>query len=60
MEILIGSQLAIYKDRLAKDFPQLILGIMSAFVGVVFICVSVYNLLKSTAEKVWQHSGCFL
>ena len=59
MEILIGSQLAIYKDRLAKDFPQLILGIMSAFVGVVFICVSVYNLLKKHRGKSLAALGLF-
>ena len=46
VEFLIGSDLAIYRDRLYRDLPQLILGIMAIFVGVVSICVAGYNQLR--------------
>lgn len=34
IDFLIGSQLAIYRERLGKDLPQLILGMMAVFVGI--------------------------
>lgn len=46
VDFLMGSELAIYKDRLSKDLPQLILGFMAVFVGFIFICVAGYNIVK--------------
>lgn len=46
VEFLIGSSLAIYVDRLYRDLPQLILGILTVFVGFVFFCMAGYSLLK--------------
>ena len=51
VDFLIGSELAIYQDRLFKDLAQLILGIMAVFIGVVFVCVAAYNLNKKKREK---------
>ena len=51
VEFLIGSQMAIYNDRLSRDLPQLILGGMAVFVGIVFICVAGYNLIKKHRGK---------
>ena len=59
VEFLIGSRLAIYSDRLSKDLPQLILGIMSVFVGVVFICVAGYNLIEKHRGKSLIALGMF-
>lgn len=52
VEIYIGSELAIYKDRLSKDLPQLLLGAMAVFVGFIFICVAGYNILRK--QRGWS------
>ena len=59
VEFLIGSQLAIYKKRLFKDLPQLILGIMAVFAGIVFICVALYNLYRKHRGKSLAALGMF-
>lgn len=59
VDFLIGSQLAIYRDRLAKDLPQLILGIMTVFVGIVFICVVGYSLFRNRRGKGLAALGLF-
>ena len=59
IDFLIGSQLAIFRDRLYKDFPQLILSIMSVFVGMAFMCVAGYNLLKKHRGKSLFALGIF-
>lgn len=43
VEFLIGPRLEIYMDRLYQDLPQLLLGIMAVFVGIVFIAIAGYN-----------------
>lgn len=43
VEFLIGSELGIYTKRLFLDLPQLILGLLAIFVGIVFVGLSVYN-----------------
>lgn len=59
IDFLIGSALAIYKDRLSKDLPQLILGMMAVFVGVVYICVSGYHMYKKRRGKNFLALGMF-
>lgn len=59
VELLIGSQLAVYKDRLSKDLPQLILGIMAVFVGVVFVCVALHSLFRKHRGKSLAALGLF-
>lgn len=51
VDFLIGSQLAIYSDRLAQDLPQLILGILAVFVGLIFLSMAVSNLFR------WPHGS---
>lgn len=60
VEFLIGSSLAIYTNRLSKDLPQLILGIMAVFVGLVFNCVAFYNLIKKRRGMDLVVLGTFL
>lgn len=59
VEFLVGSQLSIYTDRLSKDLPQLVLGIMAVFVGLVFICVAGYNIIKKHRGKSLAALGMF-
>lgn len=59
VEYLIGSPLAIYKDRLSRDLPQLILGAMVVFVGIIFVCVAGYSMLKKQRGKGLVNLGLF-
>lgn len=46
IEFLVGSQLAIYIQRLILDAPQMILSLVAVIVGFVFLTMAVYNLVK--------------
>lgn len=46
VDFLIGSQMKIYRDRLFRDFPQLILSILSIFLGFAIMCVAGYSQFK--------------
>lgn len=59
VEFLVGSQLSIYTYRLSKDLPQLILGVMAVFVGLVFICVAGYNIFRKNRGKNLAALGMF-
>lgn len=59
VEFLLGSSLAIYRYRLAKDLPQIILGIMAVFVGIVFLCVAAYNVVEKGRGKSLIALGLF-
>ncbi len=59
VEYLVGSPLAIYKDRLSRDLPQLILGAMVVFVGIIFVCVAGYCMLKKQRGKGLVNLGLF-
>ena len=59
VEFLFGSSLAIYRYRLAMDLPQIILGIMAIFVGIVFLCVATYNVVEKGRGKSLISLGLF-
>lgn len=59
VEFWIGSPLGIYREQLSKDLPQLILGIMAVFVGLVFVCVSGHSMLKRGKGKDLLALGIF-
>lgn len=59
VEFLLGSELAIYRNRLLKDLPQLILGAVAVFVGVIFICVAGYNQIRKHRGKRLIALGVF-
>lgn len=46
VEFLTGSELAIYKNYFFKNLPELLLGSMAIFVGLVFSCVAGYNMIR--------------
>lgn len=56
---LIGSPLAIYRSRLVKDLPQIILGSMAILMGLAFLGVAVYSLLKKGPGKRLAILGIF-
>ena len=45
IDFFIGTRLSIFLDRLKKDLPQLVLGILAVLVGVVFCCLAVYHFI---------------
>lgn len=59
VNFLIGSSLSIYRNRLSRDMPQLILGVMAVFVGFVFVCVAGYYLVKKHRGKNLAALGIF-
>lgn len=56
---LIGSPLAIYRSRLAKDLPQIILGGIAILMGLTFVCVAGYSQLKKRPGKRLAILGLF-
>ncbi len=56
---LIGSPLAIYRNRLAKDLPQIILGSIAILMGITFMCVAGYSLIKKRPGKRLAVLGIF-
>lgn len=59
VEFITGSSLAIFRDRLSKDLPQLVLGMMAVFVGAVFICVAGYHVFKNRRGQRLVALGAF-
>ncbi len=59
VNFLVGSQLSIYCERLKKDLPQLMLGIMALFVGIVFILAAGYCLIRNYQGKGLATLGLF-
>ncbi|MGN0435571.1 MAG: sensor histidine kinase [Wujia sp.] len=59
VDFLVGSELAIYKNRLSKDLPQLVLGVMAIFVGLVFVFVAGYSQIRRQNGKGLVALGIF-
>lgn len=62
VQFLTGSQLAVYKACLYGDLPQIILGIVAVFAGLVFIFLAVYIAIKKKrrTEVIWLGMEAFL
>ena len=56
---LIGSPLAIYRNRLAKDLPQIVLASIAILMGFTFVCVAGYSHLKKRPGKRLAILGIF-
>lgn len=59
VEFLVGSPLEIFIDRLERDLPQLVLGVMAVLVGIVFFCVAIYNQMKKRGGENLAALGLF-
>ena len=59
VELLLGSRLAIYTNRLYQDLPQLMLSIMAIFTGAVFLSIAGYNLFKRQRGEGLAALGLF-
>ena len=59
VEFLLGSSLAIYINRLSKDLPQIILASMAVFMGLVFSCIGVCQLIRKHRGSELAALGLF-
>lgn len=56
---LVGSPLVVYRDRFMKDLMQIILGGVAVAIGILFLCVAGYELVKKRPEKRIAALGTF-
>ena len=56
---LIGSPLSIYRNRLAKDLPQIALGSIAVLMGFTFLCTAGYNFAQKRSGKRIAMLGIF-
>lgn len=56
---LTGSPLAIYRDRLLRDLPQILLGGIAVVLGITFLCIGGYDLIRKRPEKRMAALGLF-
>ena len=56
---LVGSPLAIYRNRLSRDLPQILLGIIAILMGIIFSGVAGYNLIRRHPGKRLAMLGLF-
>ena len=56
---LLGSPLAVYKDRLTQDLPQILLGGIAVLTGLTFLCIAAWSLLQKRPGKKLAALGLF-
>ncbi len=59
MEFFMGSSLEIYRTRLIKDLPEIILSIVAMLTGIIFLGMAVYCLIKKRPGKRIAALGLF-
>lgn len=58
-EFLVGTPLSIYRDRLTKDLPQLILAGAAILIGVIFLCIAGYGKIRRKTGNGLGYLGLF-
>lgn len=58
-ELLVGSSLQIYTQRLKKDLPQLIIGSIAVLAGIVFIIMSAASIVNKKSDNSLAALGTF-
>ena len=59
VEFLLGSDLAIYKTRLLKDLPEMVLSVLAVFIGAMFIVIGLWNVCKNKSGEDVAMLGLF-
>ena len=59
VEFLVGSELAIYRQRLLLDLPQLAVSILAILVGLVFCAISLYPAWQKNGGRRLAYLGSF-
>ncbi|MDD6994652.1 MAG: histidine kinase [Candidatus Borkfalkiaceae bacterium] len=58
-EILQGNELAIYNAQLEKDLPQLVLSVISAMMGLIFVASGLWRYIKKKQGEELMLLGLF-
>lgn len=58
-DFLLGSKYDIYRDRIVKDLPSLVLGVAAVFLGLIYVIYIVYNRKNTEIDKSLLMLGLF-
>lgn len=59
IELLLGSRLKIFVDRLLRDLPQMIISLIAALIGIVFITIALHRRLRGIEDDGMMLLGIF-
>ena len=59
VEFFVGSLFAVFLNRFYLDLPQLVLGMMTVFMGIVLVFMAVYSEKRKRKIKGLFHLGVF-
>lgn len=59
VHFLVGNTLDIYRSRLAKDLPELILSGLAVLIGIIFLCIAGYNIVRKRNGNGLASLGLF-
>ena len=59
VDFVLGSPLAIYRDRLQKDLPELVLSGLAVLTGVLFLGIAGYGMLQKRKGSRLASLGLF-
>ena len=59
VDFLIGNPLDIYRTRLTKDLPELILSGLAVLIGAIFLCIAGYDLIRKKRSSGLASLGLF-
>ena len=59
IDFLVGNPIDIYRIRLKKDLPELILSGLAVLIGVIFLCIAGYGIVRKRKEIGLASLGLF-
>ena len=59
VDFLVGRPLDIYRTRLQKDLPELILSGLAVLIGMIFLCMAVYGIIRKRTGNELVSLGMF-
>lgn len=59
IDFLIGNAMEIYRSRLMKDLPELILSGLAIIIGIVFLCIACYSIVRKRKGNDLLSLGLF-
>lgn len=59
MDFLTGTPYAIYRDRLQKDLPQLVLSGLAVLIGIIFLYIAGISYLRRRTDSGLAYLGLF-
>lgn len=59
VDFLVGNPLDIYRARLAKDLPEIVLSGLAIFIGIIFLCIAGYGFIMKRKGNGLASLGLF-